>query len=172
MWDFGIWGFRFDQAGQRASRPFRGRLFALSDARLSVDDVKRHQDVAWAPDGIGNLTQALIVALGKMLEFPVHLEPDQCIRHALKSPLIVGQTEGCLREVQNPQKERDGYLLPSLVRKFYFYFRLERDTAIELDLSAADRGTRDIGGLARPDGIVSRLAEAGMVQHVSGICAE
>ena len=57
MWDFGIWGFRFDKAGQRASRPFRGRLFALSDARLSVDDVKRHQDVAWAPDGIGNLTQ-------------------------------------------------------------------------------------------------------------------
>ena len=46
---------------------------------------------------------------------------------------------------------------------------LERDTAVELDLSASDRGAGDNGTLARSDSIVSRLAEAGMVEHIPGI---
>jgi hypothetical protein len=62
LWVFGLRRRDKEQAG-----PFGAGSFALSDARLSVDDVKRHLDVAWATDGIGILTETLIVALGKRL---------------------------------------------------------------------------------------------------------
>jgi hypothetical protein len=40
---------------------------------------------------------------------------------------------------------------------------LERYAAIELNLSATDRGAGDVGSLTRPNGIVSRLAETRMI---------
>lgn len=49
---------------------------------------------------------------------------------------------------------------------------LERNAAVELNLSAAYRDSSDLGGLAGPDGIISGLAKAGMVQDVPGIGAD
>lgn len=45
----------------------------------------------------------------------------------------------------------------------------ERYTSVELYLSPSDRGAGDDGSLARSDSVVSRLAEAGMVEHIPGI---
>jgi hypothetical protein len=38
-----------------------------------------------------------------------------------------------------------------------------------LYLPSTNGDSRDLGGLARPDGIISWLAKTGMVQHISGI---
>ena len=46
---------------------------------------------------------------------------------------------------------------------------LERYSSVELYLSPSDRGAGDDGSLARSDSIVSRLAEARMVEHIPGI---
>ena len=46
---------------------------------------------------------------------------------------------------------------------------LERYSSVELYLSPSDRGAGDDGSLARSDSIVSRLAEAGMVEHIPSI---
>jgi hypothetical protein len=49
---------------------------------------------------------------------------------------------------------------------------LESDVSKELDRSASHRDACDVVDRARPDGIAIGLAEAGFVQHVSGIRAE
>jgi hypothetical protein len=48
-------------------------------------------------------------------------------------------------------------------------YLLERYASVELYLSPSNRGAGDNGSLARSDSIVSRLAEAGMVEHIPGI---
>jgi hypothetical protein len=68
--------------------------------------------------------------------------------------------------------KRDEEISPSLLEGLYRFSRLERDSTVELDLPAADRSACNNGTLSRSDGVVTRLAEAGMVQHVSGVCAE
>jgi hypothetical protein len=73
-----------------------------------------------------------------------------------------------LRRSESPGKI-DGGQPPSILEWAKLYESLERYASVELYLSASDRGAGDDGSLARSDSIVSRLAEAGMVEHVPGI---
>jgi hypothetical protein len=65
--------------------------------------------------------------------------------------------------------KRDGGCPPSLLEWAKLNELLEGYASVELYLSPSDGGAGDDGGLARSDCIVSRLAEAGMVEHVPGI---
>jgi hypothetical protein len=69
-------------------------------------------------------------------------------------------------------RQKDGGCPPSILECAKLNELLERYASGELDLPASDRGAGDDGSLARSDSIVSRLAKAGVVQHVPGICPD
>ena len=71
-------------------------------------------------------------------------------------------------KIQGPEYKKDG----GLRRPFQEKQRgLERNSSVELHVSAADRRLGDLCGLALADSVVAWLPKAGMVQDIRRICA-